>query len=290
MKRLVTLSILLLMGLIGYFVYHELHKKAVEPQIPPTVVEAGITQQQNWNVRIPTTGTLVGSQGITLQSAVSGGGVITGIFFRSGQYVKAGQPLFQINPGQNRTIVTAPFSGRVGLKDVNLGSYVVAGADLVTLQDSTPLKVDFSIPQSYLADVSIGDTALVNVNTYPGQTFQGQVYAINAALSPDTRTIEMWASIPNTDQKLLPGMFANITLVVARQIPLVVVPKTAVVYSDSGNYVFVIKNGLADKTNVTINTTVGDQIGISKGLKGGEQIVTNNTDALDDGWPVIVKK
>ncbi len=281
--------LLVIIGLIiGMSIYHEVGKTKPAPQIPPTVVDASTSQAQNWNLRIPATGILEGSPGVTLQSTVTQGGVVTGIFFRSGQYVKVGQPLFQINPGDNRTIIAAPFSGRVGLKLVELGSYVMQGTKLVTIQSYTPIKVDFTIPQSYLANVAIGDTALVNVSTYPGQSFTAQVYAINASLDPDSRTIEMWASLPNQAQKLLPGMFVEVTLIVAQQVPVVVVPKSAVVHSDAGDYVFVLNNGIAHKTDVVVAMTVDNQVGLSKGLKGNEQVASSNAMALDDGWPVIV--
>lgn len=288
-KWFISAAIVAVLVIIGYVFYHETHEPAKAPQIPPTVVDASTATAQSWNLRIPATGNLVASQGIMIKSAVQQGGIITGIFFRSGQYVKAGQPLFQINPGENRTMVNAPFSGRVGLKQVNLGSYVTIGSNLVSIEDVTPIKIDFTIPQSYLSYIAIGDTTLINVNTYPNETFQGQVYAINAALSQDSRSIEMWASIPNEDQKLLPQMFANITLVVAHQVPVVVVPNSAVSYSDSGNSVFVIDKGIARREQITIGMTVGNQVGVTKGLKGGEQVVSSNTDQLDDGWPVIVK-
>jgi len=287
-KPVVATLILALIIIIGLWFYGELTKPTVEEAVPPTKVTYAIAKATDWNVHIPATGTLAANQGIIIKSAVTSGGIISGIFFRSGQFVKAGQPLFQINPGADKTIIKAPFSGRLGLKYVDLGDYVTMGTELVPLQNSNPLKLVFSIPQTYLSDVAIGDVALVSADAYPGKTFKGSVYAINAALDSTTRSISMWASIPNPEEKLLPGMFVNVNLIIARKQHVIVIPKSAIVYTSAGDYVLTVdtKNNTAIKKYVTIAATLDDEVGVSKGIDDGDEVITSNLMILDDGYPI----
>ena len=256
-------------------------------QIPPTIVEAATARQEQWQQQIQATGTLEATQGVQLQSAVTGGGVITGIFFRSGQYVKAGQVLFQINPGQDRTLITAPFDGRVGLKQVDLGSFVRQGDNLVTIQDTDPMKVVFSIPQVYMANLGIGQEVQVAADAFPNQVFVGKVYAINSQLDPNTRSLQMWASLANHDQKLVPGTFVEVTLLAGETVPVITVPQTAIVYADQSNYVYKIVNGKAQQTNVTLGMRKGNEVEV-KGLQVGDLIATSGQNKFSDGWPLIV--
>ena len=106
--------------------------------------------------------------------------------------------------------ITAPFAGRLGLRTVDLGQYVAAGANLTTLQRLDPIYVDFSAPEGALANLAVGQETKISVDAQPGQTFTGKVAAIDARVSADSRNVSVRAQFDNPDRKLLPGMFADV--------------------------------------------------------------------------------
>ncbi len=285
---IISLIIVACLVLFILWIQHDIaSKQKATRQIPPTVVNTAKATQQEWRAQIKATGTLEATQGITLKSAVTQGGIITGIFFRSGQYVKAGQPLFQLNPGADRTIIRAPFSGRLGLKQVDLGDFVSQGTSLVTLQDTDPMKVDFTVPQTYLGVLGLGQEVTVTANAYPNKGFRGAVYAINSQLDSNTRSLEMWASIPNKDQVLVPGTFVEVTLYAGEKRPVVTVPQSAIVYANTGDFVYRIVNNRAVQTNVILGQRRGNLIAIKQGLDIGSEVATSGQNKFADGWPLI---
>jgi membrane fusion protein, multidrug efflux system len=196
----------------------------------------------------------------------------------------------QIQAQLRQAKIVAPFAGKLGLSQVSVGDYVNAGQSIVNLQNLDPLKVDFSIPEVYLSKVSVEQTISLHTDAYPKETFLGKVEAIESLINQNNRTLNIRASIPNKDKKLLPGMFVATTLQFGEKYQLIKIPQPAVVYSAEGNYVFKVVNGKAQKTAVELGERDSDDIIIKSGIKPNDVIVTTGQLKVHDGAPVIIAK
>jgi membrane fusion protein (multidrug efflux system) len=194
--------------------------------------------------------------------------------------------------------IRAPFAGRLGIRQVDIGQYLSPGSPVVTLQSLDPIYFDFFMPQQALDVLQSGLPVTVETDTYPGVTFQGKVTAINPKVDADTRNVQVRASLDNTEGKLLPGMYANVTLRFGNPQPYVTVPQTAISYNPYGNLVYVVANQgndpsgkpklVASQKFVTLGETRGDQVAILSGIVDGDEVVTNGLNKLRNGIPVVV--
>lgn len=192
----------------------------------------------------------------------------------------------------------APFSGRLGIREVDLGQYIPAGMPVVTLQQLDPIYVDFYLPQQSLAKIKVGQPVAAKVDTYPSITFSGEVSSINSLVDTATRNVQVRATLANRDNRLLPGMFATIDIDVGSPQDYVTLPATAIAYNSYGNIVYLVakkptgKNaaseGVAQQTFVTIGPTRGDQVAILKGVKDGDAVVSAGQMKLHNGTPVKI--
>ncbi len=188
-------------------------------------------------------------------------------------------------------IVRAPFAGRLGLRQVDLGQYLPAGTTVVTLQALDPLYVDFYVPQPALAGIRIGETASVRVDTYPGQVFAASVFAISPKLDPASRMAQVRATIANPEHKLLPGMFATVELPTGVTHHYLTLPQSALVYNPYGSTVYVLNPGNPPTVRNAIVKTGparGDQVAVLAGLKAGDVVVTAGQIKLHPGSTVAV--
>jgi membrane fusion protein (multidrug efflux system) len=193
--------------------------------------------------------------------------------------------------------IGAPFSGVLGIRQVNLGQFLPAGGSIVTLQALDPIYVNFTLPQQDVADLHVGQAVRVTVDAYPGAVFEGKVNALNSKIDEATRNIQVQATLANADERLLPGMFAGVDLVLPREDHFVMLPETAIVYNPYGNAVYVIERTkteagsqllVARQHFVTLGETRGDQVAVVKGINAGDEIVTAGQLKLHNGSPVIV--
>ncbi len=192
--------------------------------------------------------------------------------------------------------VKAPFAGRVGIRQVNVGQYLTPNSVVVSLQQLSPIYADFSLPEKNLKDLSVGQKIAVNVDSYPGQTFPGSIIAVSPQINVNTRTISVRAALKNDNMKLLPGQFANIKVLSPTQQQVVTIPLTAVTYSLFGDSVYVIKTSTKDgkpiKTAllkaVKLGPSEGNTIVVTHGLKAGEQVVVAGQLKLHNGSQVNV--
>ena len=127
--------------------------------------------------------------------------------------------------------IRAPFSGRLGLRNVDIGQYVAVGTALVTLQRLDPIYADFPVPEEALNALAVGQTVRMTVDSFPGRSFEGKIEAIDARVSADSRNVTARAVFANPDRKLLPGMFANLTVTTGAPKTTLTLPRTAIVYS-----------------------------------------------------------
>lgn len=194
--------------------------------------------------------------------------------------------------------IKAPFTGRLGIRKVNLGQFLAPGTAVVTLQQLDPMEVDFSIPQSQITLVKIGMPAKVTSSVAPGKTFKATVTAIEPQVDPKTRNLTVRARVPNPDGVLLPGAFATVHISQGQTHQYVTLPNAAVAYNPYGATVFIVKHngsGADGKPQLTVKQrfvttgpTRGDQVAILKGVKAGETVVTAGQLKLRNGSRVLV--
>lgn len=194
--------------------------------------------------------------------------------------------------------IHAPFSGKLGISMVNLGQYINPGDTIVNLQTLSPIWVDFYLPQQQLRDVQLGKVATVTIDTYPGQHFSGKITTINPMVDTDVRNVEIEATLPNQDQKILPGMFVNVSLNQGASRGYMTLPQTAISFNPYGDVVFILKKTdksvdkqsiwQASQSIVTVGDTRGDQIAVLKGLKTGDMVVTSGQLKLTNGSMVVI--
>ncbi len=198
----------------------------------------------------------------------------------------------------DQKILRAPFAGHLGIRAVDLGQFLAAGTQVVTLQALDPLYVDFYLPQQALANIKVDQTVTVQVDTWPGANFAGQVSAINPQVDPTSRNVQIRATLRNPDHRLLPGMFATLDISTGAQQRQITLPQTAIAYNPYGNTVYVVLDQgkdaqgkpqlIAQQTFVTTGDTRGDQVAILKGVKAGDVIVSAGQVKLHNDTPVVV--
>ena len=242
--------------------------KAIKGQAnPPQTVSTTVAQESTWQPTVEALGSFSASQQASLSAEVSGR--VTAIHFDSGQTVRAGQPLVELNPeplkaqlaqlevqaglaelnlkrdeaqlkvqaisqsvvdtdkatlksaqaqvATQRALIaqktiSAPFSGQLGIRQVNLGQYLAPGAAVVTLQKLDPMEVDFTVPQSQIDLVRVGMKAQVETSAVPGRTFNATVTAVEPQIDTATRNLKVRARVPNPGNTLLPGVFATVRI------------------------------------------------------------------------------
>ena len=187
----------------------------------------------------------------------------------------------------NKMRVTAPFTGMAGLRKVSPGDYVTAGQDLVKLTDLSKMKVDFRVPEIYLADIAPNQQLDVQLDAFPGKIFTGTVYAIAPSADNRAHNIELRASIPNEEGRLRPGLFAQIRLVLASDNTSILIPEQAIIPNDGG---FFVQRVAAGNTIEMVPVKLGQrrpgEVQISSGINAGDVIVTAGQLKLRPGMPV----
>ncbi|WP_298218509.1 efflux RND transporter periplasmic adaptor subunit [Halothiobacillus sp.] len=321
--------------------------------IPPQAVSTTVVENSLWQPKVQVVGSLQAAQSTDLATEV--GGLITGIHFKSGDQVKAGEVLLKLNDAplqaqlaqlkasaslakQNldrdraqlkikavsqavvdsdmatlkgaeaqvkqqealidQKTLKAPFTGKLGIRKVDLGEYLSAGTAIVSLQKLDPMYLDFTIPQTELSLIEVGKKISITTNAFPDKSFEGKIRAIEPQADTSTRNIMVRAEITNPDGQLIPGLFATADVNQGEQRQYLTLPSTAIAYNPYGSTVFVVKDeGKDDKGKpklsveqrvVTTGPTRGDQIAVLSGLKAGETVVTSGQLKLRNGAPVFI--
>lgn len=193
--------------------------------------------------------------------------------------------------------ISAPFSGRTGIRLVNVGEYLATGTPVVPLHAMNTVYVDFSIPQQEVSQVAVGQRVEIQVDAFPGRTFVGAVTAVNPQVDSSTRNIQVRATVPNQSEELRAGMFAQVRVILAGEDKLIALPATSVQYAPYGDTVYVIEQmkkptgeeylGVRQQV-VKLGRRQGEQIAILDGLKPGEQVVTSGVFKLHPGSAVSI--
>lgn len=201
--------------------------------------------------------------------------------------------------------ILAPFAGTIGIRQVEVGDYLGSGTLIATLQDLSRLQVDFFLPEQRVPQLGVGQRVQLSVPAYPNEVFSGEVSAINPRTEESTRNIQLRAQLQNPEEKLLPGMFANLDVLLPETPQRVVVPETAITYSLYGNALYVIKDQQDEAGQVQTDEhgqprksverrfiTTGERrdglVVIEKGLTVGEWVVSSGQLKLDNGTAVSI--
>ncbi len=194
--------------------------------------------------------------------------------------------------------IRAPFDGHLGVRQVDIGQYLSAGATIVTLQALDPIYVDFYLPQQALDKINVGQRLTAKIDTYPGENFPGEISAINPKVDISTRNVQVRATLRNPDHKLLPGMFATVDIDTGAPQRYVTLPQTAIAYNPYGNTVYLVENKgknaqgqdqlVARQTFVTTGATRGDQVAVLSGVKEDDTVVTAGQNKLHNGSPLLI--
>ncbi len=187
----------------------------------------------------------------------------------------------------DNTVIRAPFAGRVGLRRVSPGSLVNNQTVITTLDDVSRIKLDFSVPEAFLTVVSEDMRIVARSMVYPDRVFSGIVASIDTRLDPVSRSVQVRAIIPNSDEALKPGMFLTVDLQRDRG-EVLLAPEQAIVPEGTAQYVFVVTDGVAEKRTVQLGRRVPGFVAIDSGISAGEAIVTEGTHKIRDGSEVEV--
>ncbi len=358
MLGLVVIVVLALGGYKAFSIYRQVQQFSA-PKAPINVAVA-IVQERPWQSRLPAIGSLKALQGVNLSLEVAG--TVKAVLFESGQKVKTGQPLLQLDSDVEKGLlgtaeadlglaqvdyargsklvgdaaisrgefdklaatqkkaaatvaqlnaalakkrILAPFSGTIGIRQVDVGDYLASGTVIATLQDLSSLYADFFVPEQVLPKLAIGQQVQVSVAAYPDSVFMASISAINPKVEDATRNLLIRATLPNPDGKLLPGMFANLQILLGQNSQQLVVPQSTITYTLYGNSVFVVMpekgadgqpkrndkgepQWVVERRFVETGERRDGMVIISKGLQAGEQVVTGGQLKLDNGTRVAI--
>jgi len=186
----------------------------------------------------------------------------------------------------DKSTISAPFDGVVGLRKVSVGDFVNVGDDVVNLEQIDPLKADFRVAEAYLGAVRPGQRIELGVDAFPDQLFAGEVFAIDPLVDESGRSILLRARLPNPDALLRPGLFARVTLVLNEREGAIQVPEQALVPQGEDQFVFKVADGKAALTKVTTGIRREGMVEITGGLGPEDEVVTAGQLKLRDGAEV----
>jgi len=189
--------------------------------------------------------------------------------------------------------IVAPFDGRLGIRQVNLGQFLNKADTVVTLEATDPIYADFTLPQQDVTQLQPGLAVKVTIDAFPGREFDGVIEATDPRVSGTTRNVRVRASVPNPEETLRPGMFATVDVQLPDERDVIVLPSTAIVYSPYGDSVYVVAKDdkgvlAAQQRFVKVGPKRGDQIALLEGVKTGDEIVTAGQGKLRPGTPVTI--
>jgi membrane fusion protein (multidrug efflux system) len=197
-----------------------------------------------------------------------------------------------------KKVIHAPFDGRVGIRQVELGQVLSSGNPIVSLQTVSPIYAEFQLPQQALADVKLGQKVAVKVDVFPDASWDGIISTINPEVDPSTRNVRMRATVDNKDGRLNPGMYASVDVFADHTEQVLTVPATAVLFAPYGDSIYVVEESkgpdgktqtVAKQRFVRVGERRGDFVAVVSGLKPDETVVSNGAFKVKNGMSVSVK-
>ena len=233
-----------------------------------------------------------------MQALVEDGAVSRAEYDRAAaEHKQAEARIGEIQATIARKTIRAPFSGILGIRQVNLGQYLAGGDPIVPLQALDPIYVNFGVPQQDAVHIRPGRTVRVRAEDAAGVTFEGRVTAVNSVVDEATRNVQVQATLRNPKGALRPGMFVETQMTVGQSRPVITLPASAISYAPYGDSVFVVTD-LKDQNGasyrgvrqqvVKLGGARGDQIAVLSGISPGEEVVTSGVFKLRNGSPVRV--
>lgn len=363
---IVVVGLLALVGTLGFIKFSQISSlmamgKAYEKSgPPPESVGSGMSKKQSWQSQLTAVGTIAPVKGVALSN--DSPGVVSKINFDSGEMVKQGQVLLELDTSVERAqlasalvrhdlalvnvnrsralikeqvttqaqvdtdesqarssasdaqtiqaqisrkMVRAPFSGRLGIRAVNVGQYLNPGTTLTVLQAVGAVYVDFSLPQQKLEATAVGMPVKVAIEGSADPAVDGTIVAVDPTIDSATRSIKLRAAVPNSEGNLRPGMFAKVAVVLPDQGEVVTVPLTAVVHASFGDSVFVVEDKKPDAPGarttpqgkviknarqqfVRLGQARGDFVAVLDGVTEGQELVTAGAFKLRNNSPIVV--
>jgi membrane fusion protein (multidrug efflux system) len=196
-----------------------------------------------------------------------------------------------------RKTLRAPFDGVIGIRQVNLGQYLNTGDAVVSLQSFDPIYVNFTLPQQDLSKLAVGQQVDIRLDAYADAVFPGQINAVNSMVDQATRNVQVQATLQNGEQKLRPGMFAKVSVILPQREQVIALPVSSVHYAPYGDSVFVVgddkdEDGKPIKSVkeqfVKLGTARGDLVAVVSGVKPGDEVVTSGVFRLKSGAAIII--
>jgi membrane fusion protein (multidrug efflux system) len=197
-----------------------------------------------------------------------------------------------------RKTIRAPFTGRVGIRQVDLGEVLQPGTPIVSLQSSDPIYIDFSLPQQALSQIEPGHTATIESDGFPGETWEGTIEVVDAEVDIGTRNFRVRAIVDNPDGRLRTGMFVDVRVVQPEARELLAIPASAVLFAPYGDSVYVIKEQetesgekqhVAEQAFVRLGERRGDLVAVLSGLEAGDIVVSTGAFKLQGGTVVTIR-
>ncbi len=195
-------------------------------------------------------------------------------------------------------LIRAPFAGRLGVRQIDLGQYLSPGAAIVSLTDLQSLYANFTLPSTERAEIAVGQDVDVTADAFPGRTFTAKITTIEPQIRADTRTMMVQATLANPDEALLPGMFVNAAVVLPPAPDQVVLPETAIDFTLYGDSVYVVREEGTDpggkplvkafRTPVKTGTRWAGKVAVLSGVSAGQRVVAAGQIKLQNGAPVVV--
>jgi membrane fusion protein (multidrug efflux system) len=196
-----------------------------------------------------------------------------------------------------RKTIRAPFSGILGIRQINLGQYLAAGQAIVPLQSLNPIYVNFGVPQQHTPQVTAGRPLRITSDDLPGVEFSGRVTAVDSVINETTRNLQVQATLPNPRNKLHPGMFVRVDVALGAERQVIELPASAINYAPYGDSVFIVTDLKDPKGKpyrgvrqqfVKVEGSRGDQVAVVSGVNPGEEVVTSGVFKLRNGAAVQV--
>ncbi len=194
-------------------------------------------------------------------------------------------------------LIKAPFEGNLGIRKINLGEFVTAGASIVTLTDLSKLHVNFTLPEQSGGQVRVGQEIRLVVDAYPSRVFLGTVTTIDPQVAAETRSLRVQGLVDNAEHVLLPGSYANVKIILPSETNVVVLPATTIDYSLYGDSVYVVKeetdkDGKAKQTATRVPVKTGPRSGnnvlIREGVELGQRVIVSGQIKLSNGTAVTI--
>jgi membrane fusion protein (multidrug efflux system) len=196
-----------------------------------------------------------------------------------------------------RKRIMAPFDGVAGIRQVNVGQYLNPGASIVSLQSMDPIYVEFSLPQQHLATIENGSKLRLGASGVDGERVEGEITAIEPAVDASTRNVMVQGTVKNAEQKLRPGMFVDVEVLLPEKEGVLAIPSSAIAYAPYGDSVYVVKDGAGpdgkpmktvQQQFVKLGPKRGDQVSVLSGLNAGDEVVSAGVFRLRPNAPVQV--